>query len=88
MFDRLEDLLIRFEEIMSELNEPFVVNDQTRFQKLMKEQSDLQPIVDAYKEYKESKQTVEDSLSMLEEESDEEMREMIKEELNDAKKNI
>ena len=57
MFDRLEDLLIRFEEIMSELNEPFVVNDQTRFQKLMKEQSDLQPIVDAYKEYKESKQT-------------------------------
>ena len=78
MFDRLEDLLIRFEEIMSELNEPFVVNDQTRFQKLMKEQSDLQPIVDAYKEYKESKQTVEDSLSMLEEESDEEMREMLK----------
>ena len=64
MFDRLEDLLIRFEEIMSELNEPFVVNDQTRFQKLMKEQSDLQPIVDAYKEYKESKQTVEDSLSI------------------------
>ena len=46
MFDRLEDLLIRFEEIMSELNEPFVVNDQTRFQKLMKEQSDLQPIVE------------------------------------------
>ncbi len=88
MFDRLEDLLIRFEEIMSELNEPFVVNDQTRFQKLMKEQSDLRPIVDAYKEYKESKQTVEDSLSMLEEESDEEMREMLKEELNDAKKNI
>ena len=80
MFDKLEDLLIRFEEIMSELNEPFVVNDQARFQKLMKEQSDLQPIVDAYKEYKESRQTVEDSLSMLEEESDEEMREMLKEE--------
>ena len=88
MFDRLEDLLIRFEEIMSELNEPFVVNDQTRFQKLMKEQSDLQPIVDAYKEYKESKQTVEDSLSMLEEESDEEMREMLIEELKEAKRNI
>ena len=88
MFDKLEDLLIRFEEIMSELNEPFVVNDQARFQKLMKEQSDLQPIVDAYKEYKESRQTVEDSLSMLEEESDEEMREMLKEELGDATKNI
>lgn len=65
MFDKLEDLLIRFEEIMSELNEPDVVNDQARFQKLMKEQSDLQPIVDAYREYKDSRQTVEDSLSML-----------------------
>ena len=88
MFDRLEDLLIRFEEIMSELNEPSVINDQARFQKLMKEQSDLQPIVDAYKEYKDCKQTVEDSLVMLGEESDEQMREMLKEELNDAKKRI
>ena len=88
MFDRLEDLLIRFEEILSELNEPMVANDQTRFQKLMKEQSDLQPIVDAYKEYKNCKQTVEDSLAMLDEESDEEMREMLKEELSDAKKRI
>ncbi|MDO5423987.1 MAG: peptide chain release factor 1 [Eubacteriales bacterium] len=88
MFDRLEDLVIRFEEIMSELNEPSVVNDQGRFQKLMKEQSDLQPLVDAYKEYKNCKQTVEDSVSMLGEESDEEMREMLKEELNDAKDRI
>ena len=41
MFDRLEDLLIRLEEIMSELSEPSVVNDTARFQKLMKEQSDV-----------------------------------------------
>ena len=88
MFDKLEDLLIRFEEIMSELNEPSVVNDQARFQKLMKEQSDLQPIVDAYKEYKKCQETVEESLMMLDEESDEEMREMLKEELNEAKKRI
>lgn len=88
MFDKLEDLLIRFEEILNELNEPTVANNQARFQKLMKEQSDLQPIVDAYKEYKDSRQTVEDSLSMLEEESDEEMREMLKEELSEAKSRI
>ena len=48
MFDRLEDLLIRLEEIMSELSEPSVVIDTARFQKLMKEQSELTPIVDAY----------------------------------------
>ncbi|MDO4521836.1 MAG: peptide chain release factor 1 [Eubacteriales bacterium] len=88
MYDKLEDLLVRFEELLNELNEPTVAGNQARFQKLMKEQSDLQPIVTAYQEYKECKQTVEDSLSMLESESDEEMREMLKEELNDAKKRI
>ena len=47
MFDKLEDLLIRFEELMSELSEPDVANDPVRFRKLMKEQSDLTPIVNA-----------------------------------------
>ena len=88
MFDKLEDLLIRFEEIMGELNEPTVTNNQERFRKLMKEQSDLNPIVEAYKEYKKCKQDIEDSLLMLEEESDEDMRDMLKEELNDSKKRV
>ena len=78
MFDKLEDLLIRYEEIMGELQEPDVVNDQSRFRKLMKEQNDLTPIVEAYKEYKNCKQNIEDSLSLLEEESDEEMKELAK----------
>jgi len=86
MFDRLEDLIIRYEEIMSELNEPTVMENQQRFRALMKEQSDLAPIVDAYKDYKKAKQDIEDSLSMLEDETDSEMREMLKEELSDAKK--
>lgn len=88
MFDRLEDLLIRFEEIMGELQEPDVVNDQNRFRKLMKEQNDLAPIVEAYKEYKSCKQAIEDSLIMLDEESDEEMRELAKEELNESKNRV
>ena len=52
MFDRLEDLLIRYEEVMSELGEPGTADNQERFRKLMKEQSDLTPLVEAYKEYK------------------------------------
>ena len=88
MFDKLEDLLIRFEEILSELQEPDVANDQNRFRKLMKEQNDLTPIVEAYREYKTCKQAIADSLEMLEIESDEEMRELAKEELNDAKKRV
>ena len=88
MFDKLDDLLIRYEEIMSELHEPTVTGDQVRFRKLMKEQSDLTPIVEAYTEYKKSKQDIEDSLSMLEAESDEDMRQMLKEELNSAKNRV
>ena len=88
MFDKLEDLLIRYEELMSELSEPDVANNPERFRKLMKEQSDLTPIVEAYKEYKQCKQNIEDSLAMLDEETDEEMKELAKEELNDSKARV
>ncbi|MBP9996984.1 MAG: peptide chain release factor 1 [Lachnospiraceae bacterium] len=88
MFDKLDDLLRRFEEIMNELSEPGVANDQKRFTALMKEQAELNPIVEAYKEYKQCKQDEEDSVAMLESESDDDMREMLKEELNAAKKRI
>ena len=89
MFDRLEDLLIRFEEIMSELNEPFVVNDQTRFQKLMKEQSDLAPIVEnSIRNIKSASRISRIHWRILDEESDEEMRELAKEELKDSKEQV
>jgi peptide chain release factor 1 len=88
MFDKLEDLIVRYEEVMGELQEPDVANDTERFRSLMKEQSELTPIVEAYKEYKQCKQNVEDSLLLLEEESDEEMRELAKEELADSRTRI
>ena len=88
MFDKLEDLLVRYEELMSELSEPDVANDAVRFRKLMKEQSDLTPLVEAYREYKKNKQAIEDSLALLDEETDEEMKELAKEELNEAKANV
>lgn len=85
MFDKLEDLLIRFQEIQNELNEPTVTNDQSRFRKLMKEQNDLSELVDKYLEYKNTKKNIEESLQMLEEESDDELRELAKEELSSSK---
>ena len=88
MFDKLEDLLHHYEELMNILSEPDVANDSNRFRKLMKEQNDLLPIVEAYKEYRQMKQNIEDSLAMLEEESDEEMRELAKEELNESKARV
>ena len=88
MFDRLEELVDKLDTINNQLTDPDVVTDQNKFRKLMKEQSDLVPIVDKYKEYKDAKTTIDDSLEILEEESDEELREMAKEEMNDAKSRL
>ncbi|MBQ7708043.1 MAG: peptide chain release factor 1 [Lachnospiraceae bacterium] len=88
MFDRLEDLVARLDELQSELSDPSVASNPERFKQLMKEQSELAPIVEKYQEYKGAKQTIEDSIAMLDEENDDEMRELVKEELNDAKAQV
>lgn len=88
MFNRLDDLIIRFEELLMELNSPEVMADTNRFRKLMKEHAELSPIVETYKRYKAAKQTIEDSLEMLDSENDPEMREMLKEELAEAKEQV
>ena len=88
MFDKLQDLVSRYQEVLGELGEPDVASDQNRYRKLMKEQSDLLPIVEAYNEYKSQKQNIEDSLEILEEENDEEMRELAKEELAESRSRV
>lgn len=89
MFDKLDDLLVRFEELLNELGEPGVTDDPAHFQKLMEgAERPCSQSLTPYKEYKKNKETIEDSLSMLESEKDEEMREMLKEELSDAKKRV
>ncbi len=88
MFDKLEDLVARLEELEQMLADPDVVTDNQRFTRLMKEQNELSPIVNKYNEYKQAKQDIEDSIMMIEEESDEEIKEMAKEELADAKKRV
>lgn len=88
MFENLEEILIKYEDINMELASPDVTSDQRRFRNLMKEQSDLTPLVEAYTAYKKANQDIKDSLEMLEEENDEEMREMLKEELSSAKDKV
>ena len=88
MFDRLEDTYRRFEDINMMLGDPAVVSDQDRYKNLMKELKNLEPIADCYIEYKKCKETIEDSLSMLNEESDPDMKEMLKEELSEAKERL
>ena len=71
MFDKLEDLLARYESVLEQLSDQDVLNNQEKYTALMKEQSELAPIADKYKEYLAAKQAIEDSLLMLEEEKDE-----------------
>lgn len=88
MFDKLEDILIRYDDIIAGLNDPDIMSNQDKFRSLMKEQADISPIVDKYKEYKSTKANIDDSLIMLEEETDEEMKELAKEELNESKEKL
>ena len=88
MFDKLDSVMLRYEDIQRELASPDIASNQSRFRKLMKEQSDLTPLVEAYGEYRDCRRAADDSLIMLEEESDEEMRELAKEELADARARI
>lgn len=68
------------------LSEPDTASDTALMQKLMKEQAELQPVTETYRAYKQTLETITDSLEMLETERDEDMREMLKEELADARK--
>ena len=74
MLDRLDDIVAHYEEIMGALGEPGVTDDQKRFKALMKEQAELEPIVNTYKAYKDAEQAEKDSLEILDTESDEELR--------------
>jgi peptide chain release factor 1 len=88
MFDKLEELVQRYQEILNELAEPTIASNQERYRKLMKEEADLSEIVTVYKEYKAAKDGIEESLMLLDEETDEEMKELAKEELNDCKEKV
>ena len=88
MFDKLESIEQRYQEVLQELSSADTVSDQEKFRKLMKEQSNLSPIVESFRQYKAAKQTIEDSLEILETESDEELKELAKEELAGARKDL
>ncbi|ONI38001.1 peptide chain release factor 1 [Candidatus Epulonipiscium fishelsonii] len=88
MFDQIEELVVKFNEIGSKINEPAVISDQETWRKLMKEHSGLQPIVDKYREYKKTLDDIDDALLMLEDDMDEDFRNLVKEELAENKKKI
>jgi len=88
MFDRLQSVEDRYDKLNELLSDPDVVNDLNKLRQYSKEQSDLQNTVDAYREYKEVKSQYKDAKIMLDDKLDAEMREMVKEEVNDLETQI
>lgn len=85
MFDRLEELVNRYEELGIRLNDAQVIQDQAMWQKLMKEHAGLMPLVETYLAYKKVKAAAEEAKLILEEEKDEDLRQLAKEELGEAR---
>lgn len=85
MFDRLAEIEQKYGELTDQINDPDIIANQTEWRKLMKEYSDLTPIIEKYREYKKAKESIEESLLLLEDKLDDEFRELVKEELAENK---
>ena len=79
MFAKIDDIEIRYTDIGERINDPVVISNQKEWRELMKEHSGLTPIVEKYREYKKLVTELEENRQMLEETSDEELRELVKE---------
>lgn len=87
MFDKLEALEARYEQITQKLSDPDVIADQAEFTKLCKENSDLTPIIEKYREYKSAKDTIAECKEILSG-GDKELEELARLELADAEKTL
>ncbi|MBQ6877242.1 MAG: peptide chain release factor 1 [Oscillospiraceae bacterium] len=85
MFDKLEDIERRWRQAGLRLYEPEVINDNELYTKLLKDQRELAPIAEKYQEYKTAKAHFEEAETILSEESDKELRDMAKIQLEESK---
>ena len=88
MFDKLEALEERFKTVSEKISDPEVIADMDSWREYMKENSELTPIVEKYREYKKLKQTIEDDKEMLENGDDKELEELAKLELAESEEKI
>ena len=81
IIDKLEDIKTKWETLGEQLNDPEIIGDMKRFVKINKDYKDLEPIVVAFKEYKNLLSNIEEAREILKNEKDDDMREMAQEEL-------
>ena len=84
MFDRLNELETKFAELSNQISDPDVIADNSRWRVLMKEHSDLTPVMEAYREHKRLTESIEEAKFILNDSSDEDFRQLAKDELKEA----
>ena len=85
MFENVESIVLKYDELMRRISEPDAASDSGKYMELMKEQASLSPVVEAYKAYRDNENAISESLQLIDEESDPEMKELAREELAEAK---
>jgi len=88
MFGKLDEVENRFEQITQDLQRPGITDDQSKYRKMMKELSDLDLVVKAYRQYKKDKKQLQESKDLLASENDPELRAMAKEEITELEKSV
>ncbi len=88
MFDKLDFIVEKYKELSLKVSDPEVINDQPLWQKHIKEMGEMEPIVKKYEEYKKAKEDLKDAKDIVENETDEEMRDLAKMEVNELEEKI
>lgn len=88
MFDKLDFIVEKYEEMSMKVSDPEVINNQPVWQKYIKDMGEMEPIVKKYEEYKKAKDGLRDAKEILEMESDEEMRDLAKMEISELEEQI
>ena len=88
MFDKLDFITEKYSDLSKKVADPAVISDQPTWQKYMREMGDMEPIVKKYEEYKKAKAQLDDAKTIVAEESDEELRDLAKLEIDEAQEKI
>ena len=88
MFDKLDFIVEKYKELSLKVSDPEVINDQPLWQKHIKEMGEMEPIVKEYEEYKKAKEELKDAKDIVENETDEEIRDLAKMEVNELEDRI
>ena len=88
MFERLESVVEKYDELTKMVADPDVIANQEVWQKDMKEMGEIEPVVKKYQEYKKASEELAFAKEMVESEDDEELRELAKAEVNEQEDNV